>query len=278
MELVEKSEGEPGSGPIMMIIRRGETKVKPPNFSNPSMHVDGYFQIRSCFSEPRLRGKLGHQQRRTDRPFPSATLQSAASWKRFMEKSARRKHFRRLREALSAHEVAMASAAVCQRLTAWPVLQEASTVLTYLAFRNELNLSGLFERLPNVQWVIPRIEGRRLVLHPYDPARLIRHSFGMLEPDPALPTVDAVTIGLVLLPGIAFDRYGGRLGFGGGYYDRFLPTTPALRVGVSYDFCLTDAVPCSEQDQRMDWVVTPSQLLRTARTGATTKGSKWGYR
>jgi len=181
-----------------------------------------------------------------------------------MDKPALRSHFRNLREALSPEEVAAASAAVCRRLAGWPVLQTADTVLTYLAFQNEVDLAPLLRHLPRVRWVVPRIEGRQLILHPYDPARLVRHPFGMLEPDPGLPVVDPTALDVVLVPGVAFDRRGGRLGFGGGYYDRFLPTTPALRVGVTYDRCLTDALPCTEADQRMDWVVTPTELLRCA--------------
>jgi 5-formyltetrahydrofolate cyclo-ligase len=175
-----------------------------------------------------------------------------------------RRHFRPLRERLSAEEVAAASTALCQRLAAWPVLQEAQAVLTYLAFRNEPDLGLLFDLLPHVRWAAPRVEGGRLVLHLYDPARLVRHRFGMLEPAADLRVVDPTALDLVLVPGVAFDRRGGRLGFGGGYYDRFLPTTPALRVGVTHDCCLTDELPCGEHDQRMDWVVTPTQCI-TAR-------------
>ncbi|MGD1996169.1 MAG: 5-formyltetrahydrofolate cyclo-ligase [Anaerolineae bacterium] len=179
-----------------------------------------------------------------------------------MEKSALRTRYLDLREALSPEEVATASAEVCWQLIDRPILREAKTVLTYLAFRNEIDLSLLFARLPHIRWIIPRIEGRRLVLHPYDVAHLSRHRFGMLEPTPDLPQVDPAALDVVLTPGVAFDRQGGRLGFGGGYYDRLLLTTTALRVGVSYDQCLIDGVPCREHDQRMDWVVTPSELIR----------------
>ncbi|MBU0704381.1 MAG: 5-formyltetrahydrofolate cyclo-ligase, partial [Chloroflexi bacterium] len=143
-------------------------------------------------------------------------------------------------------------------------IQSPISILTYLAFRNEPDLSLLFDLLPGVRWVIQRIEKERLILHPYDPGRLVRHRFGMLEPAPGLPVVAPSTLDLVLTPGVAFDRRGGRLGFGGGYYDRLLPTTPALRVGVTYDECLADALPCAEHDQRMDWVVTPSQEIHCA--------------
>ena len=53
---------------------------------------------------------------------------------------------------------------------------------------------------------------------------------------------------------------------GGGFYDRFLITTPALRVGVTYDECLVDELPCDEHDQWMDWVVTPSELFTAEET------------
>jgi len=176
------------------------------------------------------------------------------------------RNFCSLRECLSAREVAASSAAICQRLAAWPLLRQAQSpisILTYLAFRNEPDLGLLFDLLPHVHWAIPRVEGRRLILHPYDPTRLVRHRFGMLEPAADLPVVDPATLDVVLVPGVAFDRQGGRLGFGGGYYDRFLPTTPALRVGIAFDQCLADALPCDEHDQRMDWIVMPSELFTT---------------
>ena len=181
-----------------------------------------------------------------------------------MNKPQLRHHFRRLRENLAAEEISVASAALCRRLAGWPVLRDAQTVLTYLAFKNEPDLGLLFDLLPDIRWVVPRIEGQRLILHPYAPSRLIRHSFGMLEPAADAPVVDAAKLNLVLTPGVAFDRRGGRLGFGGGFYDQFLVTTPALRVGVTYDECLAEELPCSDYDQRMDWVVTPTREIHCA--------------
>ena len=177
-------------------------------------------------------------------------------------KAALRQQFCTLRERLPPEEVAVASAALCQRLAAWPTLQEAQTALTYLAFRNEPDLGLLFELLPHIRWAVPRIAGKCLVVHPYDPTRLVRHRFGMLEPAADMPVVDPATLDVVLAPGVAFDRRGGRLGFGGGYYDRFLPTTPALRVGVTLEACLADELPCGEHDQRMDWIATPGEILK----------------
>lgn len=197
-----------------------------------------------------------------------------------MDKPKLRAHFCAARECLPAEEIAGASAVLCQRLAAWlsgrgdALYQErldgkaplvghvAPTILTYLAFRNEPDLGLLFELLPDVNWLAPRItKGRQLALHPYDPDRLVRHRFGMLEPAANLPVVDPATVDVVLVPGVAFDRRGGRLGFGGGYYDRFLPTTPALRVGIAFDQCLAEELPCGRHDQRMDWVATPTEII-----------------
>jgi 5-formyltetrahydrofolate cyclo-ligase len=191
-----------------------------------------------------------------------------------MDKSDLRQEFCYLRECLPIEDVAAASTALCHRLAAWlrryyqqthrPARKQADQltnhILTYLAFRNEPDLSLLFDLLPHIHWVIPRIvKGRRLSIHPYNPTSLVRHRFGMLEPTPDSPLVDPLVLDIVLVPGVAFDPHGGRLGFGGGYYDRFLSTTPALRVGVTFDTCLADEIPCSEHDQRMDWVMTPTR-------------------
>jgi 5-formyltetrahydrofolate cyclo-ligase len=162
---------------------------------------------------------------------------------------------------MESQEVMAASQTVRLRLAGWKMLQEAKTVLTYIAFRNELSLDQLFQLLPHIRWTVPRVEGRRLVLHTYDPDRLVRHRFGMLEPAPDLPVVEPGSLDLVLVPGVAFDRRGGRLGFGGGFYDHFLPTTHALRVGVTHDRCLADELPMGEHDQWMNWVVTPTQTI-----------------
>ena len=175
-----------------------------------------------------------------------------------------RDRYRSLRESMSSEQVAQASTALCHRLAEWPVLQNAHTVLTYIAFRNEIDLAQLIERFTGIEWIVPRVVGQRLVLHPYDPARLVRHRYGMLEPAADLPIVEPKALDLVLVPGVAYDRRGGRMGFGGGFYDGFLPTTQALRAGITYDRCLVEELPCDEHDQRMDWIITPTETLHCA--------------
>jgi 5-formyltetrahydrofolate cyclo-ligase len=181
-----------------------------------------------------------------------------------MDKSKLRETYCGIRESLPEADLAEQSAILCRRLARMTVLGEAETVLTYLAFRNEIDLSLLFELLPDVAWVLPRIEGRRLTLHPYEPERLVLHPYGMLEPRADAPVVDPAELDVVLVPGVSFDPRGGRLGFGGGFYDRLLVRTSAVRIGVCHDSCLAEQLPCADHDQRMDWVVTPTLARHTA--------------
>jgi 5-formyltetrahydrofolate cyclo-ligase len=110
---------------------------------------------------------------------------------------------------------------------------------------------------------LPSGEKPYLILHHYDPERLVRHRFGMLEPAPDTPTVDADEVDLILVPGVAFDREGGRLGYGGGFYDQLLPQAHrAIRVGVTYDELILEAVPMAPWDCRVHWIASPSGLYR----------------
>ena len=183
---------------------------------------------------------------------------------RGQDKPALRVEFCQVREALSPEQVAAASATMCHRLARMAVLRASSTVMTYLAFRNEPDLSLLMDLLPEIHWTVPRVEGMELVAHPYEPDQLVPHRYGMLEPPPDAPVVDPSQLDVVLVPGVSFDGRGGRLGFGGGFYDRFLVRTSAVRVGVAHDVCLGCDLPCDEHDQRMDWIVTPRKAIHCA--------------
>jgi 5-formyltetrahydrofolate cyclo-ligase len=174
---------------------------------------------------------------------------------------------------MSTEQVRLSSQAVCDHLSRWSLFRQADALLSFLAFRNEIDLGPLFERWPEKEWFVPRVVERGelapgqepyLALHTYDPQRLVRHRFGMLEPEHNLPIVNPSRINIVLVPGVAFDRRGGRLGYGGGFYDRLLPVASrSIRVGVTYDELLLDVIPMEPWDCPVDWLATPSGLTKT---------------
>lgn len=89
---------------------------------------------------------------------------------------------------------------------------------------------------------------------------LLRHPYGMLEPSPVCPLVPPDQVDLVLVPGLAFDRSGGRLGRGGGYYDRWLAGCSALTAALCRDGLLLEAIPRLPHDLGVDLVVTETGL------------------
>ena len=159
-----------------------------------------------------------------------------------------------------------ASKVICTYLAAWEVFQAAKVILTYMPIRGEVDLRTLLANFPEKHWLLPRIipgEEGCMVFHPYDPDNLILHPFGMAEPAAHLLQVPGNEIQLVLAPGLAFDRSGWRLGYGGGYFDRFLMRFKGVCVGVVFETLLLKAIPHGEYDIPMNWLVTEEGLVQS---------------
>lgn len=184
------------------------------------------------------------------------------------QKSRLRRQCRAIRKALGEETRCRASLAVCRHIEDWDVFQTSETVLTYMPIKSEVDLTPLLERHPRKRWVLPRIvpeEDHHMVFHPYEPGRLILHPFGMAEPAPDLPVVEAEEIQLTLVPGLAFDRAGWRLGYGGGYYDRYLKEFKGITAGIVFQALLLDEVPHSELDIPMGWIINEEGRFSTGR-------------
>lgn len=181
------------------------------------------------------------------------------------QKQQLRQQSHQLRRSLDEKTRLQASQSICTLLDAWTVFQQSETILTYMPIKGEVDLTPLLERHPQKRWVLPRIlpeEGHRMLFHPYDPQRLVRHPFGMAEPAADLPVIAPQEIELCLAPGLAFDRHGWRLGYGGGYFDRFLKEFLGVSVGVLYQALLQDTIPHGYHDMPMHWLVTETGLFR----------------
>jgi 5-formyltetrahydrofolate cyclo-ligase len=175
-----------------------------------------------------------------------------------------RRSCRQIRKELGEGTRHQDSLAICGWIESWPVFQQASVILAYMPISGEVDLTPLLERQPQKHWVLPRIipeENHRMVFHPYAADRLVLHPFGMAEPAPDLPTIPSSKVQLALVPGLAFDRLGRRLGYGGGYFDRFLCDFTGISLGVIFKALLLDRLPSGDHDVPVQWIVTEAGLF-----------------
>jgi 5-formyltetrahydrofolate cyclo-ligase len=178
-----------------------------------------------------------------------------------LSKQQLRRECRRIRANIDVATRRQSSLAICQQIKAWQIFQTATTVLTYMAMRSEVDLSTLLQDVPKKRWSIPRIrEGGQMQFHIYDPGKLNLHPYGMLEPDQDCPVITPDEIQLVLVPGLAFDMNGWRLGYGGGFYDRFLTDYKGVSVGITTQQFLFEHVPHAGHDISMQCLITESGI------------------
>jgi len=159
-----------------------------------------------------------------------------------------------------------ASRTIVARLEALPVFQRAHCVQTYVALRHEVDTQALIPRLlqQGKRVAVPRVESGQELQQYFiqDFSELQAGAFGILEPrpDPGRRVATA-SFDLVLVPGLAFDRAGHRLGAGKGYYDRFLAEIKAPKIALAFAFQLVDCVPVEAHDQRVDMIVTENEVI-----------------
>lgn len=174
------------------------------------------------------------------------------------------------RDALDPAARAERSAAIVARLASMAAFQRARSVLAYASFGSEPDTWPFLRAVlaEGRTLLLPRVDrgARRLVLHRVvDLTRdLAPGTWGIPEPLPGrCPALAVPAADVVLVPGVAFDRTGGRLGYGGGYYDRLLAAWPGPRpplIAPAFELQLVDAVPLGPGDHRVDRVVTETRV------------------
>jgi 5-formyltetrahydrofolate cyclo-ligase len=173
------------------------------------------------------------------------------------------------RDALSPEERARRSAAICARAQGIPELAGAHTVMIFATFRTEIDTA------PLIAWALaagkvvclPRIVGprRMLAFRVSDPAAdLAPGTWDIPEPVQSCELVDPADIDAVVVPGAAFDCDGSRCGYGGGFYDNFLPQTRdrVPRVALAFEAQIVDVLPCEPHDLPVTVIVTEDRVIR----------------
>ena len=161
-------------------------------------------------------------------------------------KSELRKQVLHEMKALSQEQKQAIDQALNERLLQHPFYQEAKVIATYLSFPHEFQTQELIEQaLRDCKKVlIPKTYPKgRMDFVVYDPQQLVKTSFGLLEPQGDLEVVDASQIDLIHVPGLAFTTEGYRIGYGGGYYDRYLKHFSGNTLSTVYPCQIRDFIP-----------------------------------
>lgn len=188
-----------------------------------------------------------------------------------MDKQALRRQLLTARQELPSSLRVQHDEAILAQLIQLPQVQAAHTLLVYLDFRGEVTTAGLIEwglaQGKTVCAPVSVVEERRLIPVRLDALEDVTvGAYGIREPilteEKQVPLAE---IDVVIIPGVGFDRQGGRLGYGGGYYDRFLPRLrpDALKVAVAYEQQVLPSLPLEAHDMPLDMLVTEAGVFRT---------------
>lgn len=168
---------------------------------------------------------------------------------------------------LTGPEMERSDEALFDRFLTLPEVQNANTIFGFWGIPGkEPDTAKLIARLLEQGKTVglPRmLPGRQMEVRVYDPAvPMVKAAFGILEPDVSCAVLKKEDIDLVLTPAVAYDEQGYRMGFGGGYYDRWLENYSGKTVGLCRECVLQKQVPVEPHDAQVDVVVTETQIIR----------------
>lgn len=180
------------------------------------------------------------------------------------KKAIRKEIFRRRKEASPAR-IAGDSHKICETLCGLSPFLRAEWIYLYIDCKNEVMTGEIMDRALALgkQIAAPRVEGKEMVFYQIHSREDLEEGyFGILEPKDGLRAVDGQE-GLIVMPGVAFDRNKHRAGYGGGFYDRYLSVhTNLYKAAVAFEFQMMEEVPAESTDISPDVVITETNIYR----------------
>lgn len=183
-----------------------------------------------------------------------------------IDKNALRQKCRALRNSFGEEFIERASAKVCELLSKTREFELADTVLLYYPIKNEISPLSLFHLAKSLGKTVAfpvciKKDGNLVFRAIEDLSSLHKAEFGLLEPNEDMPTVTATDRTVCIVPAILFSRKGHRIGYGMGYYDRFLKDFTGTSIGISYSELLYSDIPDEEHDAPLNMIITESEVL-----------------
>jgi 5-formyltetrahydrofolate cyclo-ligase len=181
------------------------------------------------------------------------------------QKNSIRKILRERKDAMAPEDRLAKSRAICRHLM--PLIRDHETVMAYTSKEKEVNTQPIITRLlergnPLIVPIIVKEDVSLRLSYLRDPAVLVPSTFGVPEPIGSEIPAQGGEVETILLPMLGFDRTGGRIGYGAGYYDRFLERFPDLRrIGLAFSCQEISSLPLDDTDVRMDHIITEEGIV-----------------
>lgn len=180
-------------------------------------------------------------------------------------KSSLRKEILTKRDDQDEQEINEKSKSIAEQFISLPVVQAGKIFLLYSSIKSEVSTRLIAEELLKSGKTVafPRIIGdNRMSFHKVSSLEeLTDKQWSIPEPADNAPQVSPEEVDVAVIPGIAFDRHRCRLGWGGGYYDRFLPKSDCFSIGLAFDLQIVEDVPVEDHDHPLDMIITETRVL-----------------
>ncbi|BCZ44232.1 5-formyltetrahydrofolate cyclo-ligase [Clostridium gelidum] len=149
---------------------------------------------------------------------------------------------------------------------------EAKNIFIYISYDSEINTKGIINKalMDNKKIYVPRTEFKTRLMDAVKITsldNLIESEYGILEPSAEEPHIDPNGLDLIVVPGVAFDINGGRMGYGAGFYDRYFEKISkdnmkkVIKLALAYDFQILEKIPMNEQDVPVNYIITETKFI-----------------
>ena len=183
-----------------------------------------------------------------------------------MDKKELRRYIREQKRHFTSQQLGEMSLCIMSSVLTHPRVQEADTILMYHSLQDEVDTHSALDQLLAMgkKVLLPKVvSDTEMTIHEYTGADSLQPSepYGILEPTTSELSIINCQLSIAIVPGMAFDRQGHRLGRGKGYYDRFLSQIPNIyKIGVCFPFQMLESIPSESTDVVMDEVITSLNL------------------
>ncbi len=172
-----------------------------------------------------------------------------------------RKKFLELRLKLDKRIKKQKDKKIIKNLLSLDEFKKAKDVMIYYPFKNEVDVLKLIKICKDKNFFFPVVNFKKKILEvrKYN-EKFVKNKFGILEPK--AKSLKRIKLDFVVVPGIVFDEKCFRIGFGGGYYDKFLKTVDCFTCGVCYDFQIVKSLPTIKNDVKLDCVISERRVIK----------------